>query len=92
VSETEPVEERIYTVPLGRAWVAPRYRRAEKAITVLRAFVKRHMKPTSIIIDTKVNEAIWERGIENPPRRIRVRLSKDEEGAVTVALAEESQP
>ncbi len=92
MSETEPVEERIYTIPLGRAWVAPRYRRAEKAVTVLRAFVERHMKPTSINIDTKVNEAIWERGIQNPPRRIRVRLSKDEEGAVTVALAEEPQP
>jgi len=92
MSEAEPVEERIYTVPLGRAWIAPKYRRAEKAITVLRAFVKRHMKPTSIIIDTKVNEAIWERGIQKPPRRIRVRLSKDEEGTVTVALAEESQP
>lgn len=92
MSEAEPVEERIYTVPLGRAWIAPKYRRAEKAITVLRAFVKRHMKPTSIIIDTKVNEVIWERGIQKPPRRIRVRLSKDEEGTVTVALAEESQP
>ena len=92
MSEAEPVEERIYTVPLGRAWVAPRYRRAEKAVTVLRAFVERHMKPTSIIIDTKVNEAIWKRGIQNPPRRIRVRLSKDDEGAVTVALAEETQP
>jgi len=92
MSEAEPVKERIYTVPLGRAWIAPKYRRAEKAITVLRAFVKRHMKPTSIIIDTKVNEVIWERGIQKPPRRIRVRLSKDEEGTVTVALAEESQP
>ncbi|KON29470.1 hypothetical protein AC482_06375 [miscellaneous Crenarchaeota group-15 archaeon DG-45] len=92
MSETEPVEERIYTIPLGRAWVAPKYRRAEKAVTVLRAFVERHMKPTSITIDTKVNEAIWERGIQKPPRRIRVRLSKDEEGAVTVALAEESPP
>jgi len=92
MSEAEPVEERIYTVPLGRAWVAPRYRRAEKAVTVLRAFVKRHMKPTSIIIDTKVNEAIWKRGIQNPPRKIRVKLSKDDEGAVTVALAEETQP
>ena len=92
MSEAEPVEERIYTVPLGRAWIAPKYRRAEKAITVLRAFVKRHMKPTSIIINTKVNEVIWERGIQKPPRRIRVRLSKDEEGTVTVALAEESQP
>ncbi len=88
MSASEAVEERIYTVPLGRAWVAPRYRRAEKAITVLRRFVQRHMKPRSIIIDPTVNEAIWERGITNPPRKIRVKLSKDDENVVTVTLAE----
>ena len=85
---SEPVEERIYTVPLGRAWVVPRYRRAEKAVTILRKFVQRHMKPEEVIIDPTVNEAIWARGITNPPRKIRVRLSKDDEGIVTVSLAE----
>ena len=85
---SEPAEERIYTVPLGRAWVVPRYRRAEKAVTVLRKFVQRHMKPEEVIIDPTVNEAIWARGIANPPRKIRVRLSKDDEGTVTVSLAE----
>lgn len=88
MSDSEPVEERIYTVPLGRAWVVPRYRRAEKAITVLRKFVQRHMKPELVVIDPSVNEAIWKRGITNPPRKIRVRLSKDEEDIVTVSLAE----
>lgn len=81
-------DERIYTVPLGKAWAAPRYRRAEKAITILRKFVQRHMKPEEVVIDTTVNEAIWARGIKKPPRKIRVRLSKDEEGTVTVTLAE----
>ena len=85
---SETADERIYTVPLGRAWVAPRYRRAEKAVTVLRKFVQRHMKPEEMVIDTAVNEAIWARGITNPPRKIRVRLSKDDEGIVTVSLAE----
>ena len=85
---SESAEERIYTVPLGRAWVAPRYRRAEKAVTVLRKFVQRHMKPEEVVIETAVNEAIWARGIKNPPRKIRVRLSKDDEGLVTVSLAE----
>jgi large subunit ribosomal protein L31e len=85
---SESAEDRIYTVPLGRAWVAPRYRRAEKAVTVLRKFVERHMKPEEVIIDPTVNEAIWARGITNPPRKIRVRLSKDDEGLVTVSLAE----
>lgn len=90
MSEAEPVEERIYTVPLSRAWVVPRYRRAEKAITVLRAFVERHMKPETISVDTLVNEAIWRRGIEHPPRKIRVKLSRDNENKVTVTLAEEA--
>lgn len=81
-------EERIYTVPLGKAWAVPKYRRAEKAISILRVFTKRHMKPDEVIIDPTVNEAIWARGIKNPPRKIRVRLSKDDEGTVTVTLAE----
>ena len=85
---SEPTLERIYTVPLGRAWVAPKYRRAEKAVTVLRQFVARHMKPDEVIIDLSVNEEIWKRGIQNPPRKIRVKLSKDDTGLVTVTMAE----
>jgi large subunit ribosomal protein L31e len=80
--------ERIYTVPLGRAWIAPNHRRSEKAISVLKSFVTQHMKPTEIIIDPSVNERIWARGIRNPPRKIRVKLSKDDEGVVMVTLAE----
>jgi large subunit ribosomal protein L31e len=82
------VEERIYTVPLGKAWVVPKYRRAEKAITILRQFTLRHMKPEEVVIDPSVNEAIWAKGIRNPPRKIRVRLSKDDDGIVTVTLAD----
>lgn len=84
-------EERIYTVPLGKAWIAPNYRRADKAISVLRKFVMRHMKPTEVIIETSVNEHIWARGIRKPPRKIRVRLTKDDDGVVTVNLAETEQ-
>ncbi|MCW4048974.1 MAG: 50S ribosomal protein L31e [Candidatus Bathyarchaeota archaeon] len=83
--------ERIYTVPLGRAWVAQKYRRAEKAMMVLKKFTERHMKPTEIIIDQSVNKAIWARGIRNPPRKIRVRMTRDSEGVVTVNLAEAEQ-
>lgn len=87
MSRSENIE-RVYTIPLERAWIAPRYRRAEKAISILKTFVQRHMKAESVIIDPKVNEFIWRRGIEKPPRRIRVKLLKDDEGAVKVSLAE----
>jgi large subunit ribosomal protein L31e len=80
--------ERIYTIPLRKAWISQKYRRSKKAISLIKAFVERHMKPTEIIIDPMVNEHIWSRGIGNPPRKIRVRLSKDTDGVVTVTLPE----
>ena len=87
MSEKESKQERIYTIPLGRAWIAPRWRRAEKAISLLRKFVKRHMKPNKTVIEPSVNEKIWRNGAYNPPRKIRVKLSKDDEDTVTVSLA-----
>ena len=80
--------ERIYTVPLGKAWISQKYRRAEKAMMVLKDFTERHMKPNEIIIDPSVHEAIWARGIKNPPRKLRVKMTKDSDGVVTVTMAE----
>jgi len=100
--EEEFVEERIYTVGLGRAWIKPPKKRAPKAVRIIRAFVQRHMKVEElpfgeeeeeeeeggrIIISNEVNEKIWSRGIEKPPRKLRIRAAKDEEGNVTVFLA-----
>jgi large subunit ribosomal protein L31e len=45
-------------------------------------------EPKRLIISNEVNEKIWGRGIEKPPRKIRVRAAKDKEGNVTVYLAE----
>jgi len=86
--EEEIVEERIYTIPLRRVWISPRKRRAPRAVRVVRSFIQRHMKPEAIIVSNEVNERLWSRGIEKPPRKIRVRASKDKEGTVTLHLAE----
>jgi len=84
----ELLEERIYTVPLGRVKIAHPKRRAKRAVTMLRTFIIRHMKPESVFIDPTLNEIIWSRGIEKPPRRIRIRATKDREGLVRVYSAE----
>jgi len=84
----EIVEERIYTIPLKKAWNVPRKKRTPRAIRLIREFVKRHMKAEDVRIKTEVNEAVWTRGIQKPPRRIRVRVTKDKDGVVTVHLAE----
>jgi large subunit ribosomal protein L31e len=96
--EEEIVEEKFYTIPLGKAWISPRKKRAPKAVRIIRGFVEKHMKIRTeaegeeeaefLVISNEVNEKIWSRGIEKPPRKIRVRAAKDKEGVITVHLAE----
>jgi len=98
--EEKFVEERIYTVPLRRAWNVPAKKRAPKAMRMIKAFVQKHMKvgiePVDedeeeeggrVIIKNEVNQKIWSQGIEKPPRKVRIRVAKDEEDNVTVFLA-----
>jgi len=87
-AEEEIVEERIYTIPLGRAWISPRQKRAPRAVRMVQSFIQRHMKPEVLVVSNEVNERIWSRGVRKPPRRIRVRAAKDTEGTVTLYLAE----
>ena len=99
--EEEIVEERIYTIPLGKALVRPPKRRAPRALQLIKDFLNKHMKLEmrveaeeekselpKLTISNEVNEKIWGRGIEKPPRKIRVRAAKDKDGNVTVYLAE----
>jgi large subunit ribosomal protein L31e len=99
--EEEIVEERIYTIPLARALVRPPKKRAPRAMQIIKAFVTKHMKLEmrveeeeekeelpKLVISNDVNEKVWGKGIEKPPRKIRVRAAKDKDGNVTVYLAE----
>lgn len=82
--------ERIYTVPLGDAYKAPRNKRAPKAVKILREFVSKHMKADGekILLSEDLNKLIWEKSIQKPPRRIKVRLIKDE-GVINAYLSDE---
>ena len=93
------VEERIYTIPLQKALVRPPKKRAPRAMQLLKIFVAKHMKMATTVVDEddelphlivtqEVNEKIWSKGIEKPPRKIRVRVTKDKDDNVTVYLAE----
>ncbi len=86
--EEEIVEERIYTIPLQRAWISPRKKRTPRAVRLVKTFIQRHMKPEDLVMSNEVNEKLWSRSIQKPPRRIRVRAVRDKEGTVTLYLAE----
>jgi len=98
--EEEIVEERTYTIPLGRALVRPPNKRASRAMQLIKIFITKHMKLEMkvteeeeeeelprLIISQELNQRIWNRGIEKPPRKIKVRAAKDKDGNVTVYLA-----
>jgi large subunit ribosomal protein L31e len=82
---------RTYMVPLGVVFEAPPYRRAKKAMTVIREFATRHMKAKQVNIDTEVNEMVWAHGIRHPPRRIKLEMERDEDGLVKVRLPTEKE-
>ena len=99
--EEEIVEERFYTIPLQRALVRPPKKRAPRAMQLIKAFINKHMKVEmkvseeeeeeelpQLIISEELNEKVWGRGIKKPPRKIKVRATKDKDGNVTVYLAE----
>jgi large subunit ribosomal protein L31e len=99
--EEDVVEERIYTIPLQKALIRPPKKRAPRAMQLLKIFIVKHMKMAvtvsedeeeeelpQLIVTQEVNEKIWSRSIEKPPRKIRVRVTKDKDGNVTVHLAE----
>ena len=57
----------------------------------VKLFLAQHMKTEEdkVWIDNPVNEAIWSRGIQKPPTRIRVKAIRFDDGVVEVSLPEE---
>ena len=78
-----------YVVPLWRAKLAPRYKRAAKAIRIIRRFISRHTKveEAKVKIAPELNTLIWAQGVNVKIRRIKVKLEKDDEGNILVKPA-----
>ena len=71
-------------VPLKRVYWGRRTNRADRAVRLLRRFVARHTKADRVLIMNEVNNYIWRRGREKPPRRIKVIVKveeREEEGS-----------
>jgi len=83
----EIIDERLYNIPIAKARRGPRKKWAKKSIRYLRDYMDRHFKPESLIISQEVNEKIWERGAQKPPRKLKVRATKNIDGLVVVYLA-----
>lgn len=81
--------ERVYTINLGKVLLSPNNQRAKRAINMIREFAARHMKSEKIKIEEDVSHLVWARGIRHPPRKIRVKLTKDDGGNVLISKYQE---
>ena len=76
--------ERVYTIPLGKVLLSQSQHRAVRAINMIREFARKHMKTQEIKIDEEVAHLIWSKGVRSPPRKIRVKLTKTDDGYILV--------
>ncbi len=81
--------ERVYTINLGKVLLSQSQHRAVRAINMIREFARHHMKVEEIKIEEELAHQIWARGIRRPPRKIRVRMSKTDEGYILVSQYDE---
>jgi large subunit ribosomal protein L31e len=56
---------------------------------MIREFGRKHMKTQEIKIDEELAQLIWSRGVRSPPRKIRVKMTKTDDGYILVTNYEE---
>ena len=78
MSKSDENATHVFTINLGKAWLTPQYRRTDRVINMIKEFAKRHMKNEIIKIDQELNKEIWKQGKTHPPRKVRVRMSLDD--------------
>lgn len=83
-------EERVVTVPLRDVTAAPKHQQADKAMSIIREFLAQHFSvaDNEVRLDPSINEAVWQRGRANPPRKIRIRAARFEEEGERIVEAE----
>lgn len=84
---SQEFEERPYTIPFfPHLKNVPRWKRSKRAVGIVKEFIIKHMKADEVKIDAEVNDLIWSRGNEKPPRKIRVLAERREDDVVHVSL------
>ncbi|MBI5229264.1 60S ribosomal protein L31 [Candidatus Micrarchaeota archaeon] len=85
----EVTVERVFVLPLSKAYRKPVSQRGMAALKTLKEFLARHMKSEKVKVTGEVNAFILSRGGKKPPKRIKIKASKDKDGIVLAELAPE---
>ena len=58
---------------------------------MIREFASKHMKSENVKIEEEISHIVWARGIRHPPRKIRVKMTKDDDGNIIVSTYQEEK-
>jgi large subunit ribosomal protein L31e len=72
-------EEKVFNIPLRGVHDAQRRRRASNAIKLIRNFLIKNTKTENVRLGKSINESVWKEGMQNPPRKVRVHVIKEED-------------
>lgn len=82
------MDERVYTIPLGKAYEVPTVKRANRAVSIVKQYVARHAKVSEVSISGMLNRYLWRGSRKHPPRKVKIKVIKEGERA-NAYLAEE---
>lgn len=82
----EKSNPKVLTIPLVGAYSKRRTRRSQKAVKEIRSFLTKHLKKP-FVLDPTLNDMVWDKGMQKPPRNIRVKIV-EEDGQVVVSPAD----
>ena len=74
------------TLNLRDAYEAKKWRRAKRAINLIRQKALRVAKVKRVVIDEALNRLIWSRGVERPPRKVRLVIERIDEETARVSV------
>lgn len=82
-------KEKVLSINLRKKAIkSTRWSRTKSYIKALREQLKNELKVDKIKIDKKLNDKIWERGIEKPKLKLRLKAIKLDDGSIRVELME----
>ena len=83
--EKKFLKESIHTIPLRKAFDHPRTSRAKYAAREIKRYIVKHTRKEPQL-DPALNELLWKRGIEKPPRKVKVKIQEEEKRATATPV------
>jgi large subunit ribosomal protein L31e len=81
-------EEKIVIFNLRKLSVeTPKLRRSQDTMSILRRQLAKLSKNGKASIDPKISEKVWSRGVRMPAKKLKLKVTKMDDGSVKAELA-----